>query len=103
MKRFVALIIFTLIFSFPLLVGAHGSATHVMGTVTEATSGQVTVKTPKGKMVTIAFTTDTIFQHNGITTNDARPQVGNRLIAEAAKIEGKLVAVEVKFTSPKSK
>lgn len=103
MKRFFAFIIVAMLLSFPLFVGAHGNASHILGTVTEATHDQVTVKTPKGKTVTIHFSTDTIFQHNGITTSDARPQVGNRLIAEAAKIEGKFVAVEVKFASPKSK
>ena len=103
MNRFIALLIAAIIFSAPLMAGAHGKATHVMGTVTEATTEQVTVKTPKGKVVTIHFSADTIFQHNGITTKDARPQVGNRLMAEAATVEGNLVAVEVKFASPKSK
>lgn len=103
MKQLFSLIIVTLLLSLPLFVGAHGSAMHVMGTVVEATQDQVTIKTPKGKKVTVAFSSDTIFQHNGITSTDARPQVGNRLIAEAAKIEGKLIAVEVKFASPKSK
>lgn len=103
MKRFLALIMIAIVFSLPLVAGAHGNATHVMGTVTEAANDQVTIKTPKGKMVTVFFSADTIFQRNGITTSDARPQVGNRLIAEAAKIEDKLVAVEVKFASPKTK
>lgn len=103
MKRLLTLIIVAFILSFPLLVGAHGSATHVMGTVTATTQDQITVKTPKGKSVTILVTSDTSFQHNGISTQDARPQVGNRLIAEAAKIEGKLVAIDIKFSSPKSK
>ena len=87
----------------PIFVGAHDSATHVLGTVTEATNDQVTVKTPKGEIVTIYFGADTIFQQNGITLNEARPKVGNRLIAEAAKIKGKLVAEEVKFATAKTK
>lgn len=103
MKRLLPLIIVAFFLSFPLVVGAHGSATHVMGTVTETTKDEITVKTPKGKSVTIVVNADTSFQHNGISTNDARPQVGNRLIAEAAKIEGKLVAINIKFSSPKSK
>ncbi|MDT7043923.1 DUF5666 domain-containing protein [Candidatus Nitronereus thalassa] len=103
MKRLLALTILLLLLSAPLFVGAHGNASHVLGTVTETTQDQITVKTPKGKVVTIHISPDTIFQHNGITTNDARPQVGNRLIAEAAKIDDKLVAIEIKFSSPKSK
>ena len=103
MKRFLAFIIITAILLLPLFVGAHGNATHVLGTVTEATNDQVTVKTPKGEIVTIYFGADTIFQQNGITLNEARPKVGNRLIAEAAKIKGKLVAEEVKFATAKTK
>ena len=103
MNQLLSRIIVTLLFSLPILAGAHGSATHVLGTVTEASNDQVTIQTPKGKKVTIAFSPDTILQQNGITTDTARPQVGSRLIAEAAKIKGKLVAVEVKFASPKKK
>ena len=103
MKRFLAFIIVTCMLSFPLIVGAHGNATHVMGTVTETTQDHITVKTPKGKSVTLVITSDTSFQRNGISTKDARPQVGNRLIAEAANIEGKFVAIDIKFSSPKSK
>ena len=103
MKRSLALIVVTAILSFPLVVEAHGSATHVLGTVTKTANDKVTVKTPKGEIVIIYFRNDTIFQKNGITSANARPKVGNRLIAEAAKIEGKLVAVEVKFATPKIK
>ena len=103
MERFLAFIIITAILLLPLFVGAHGNATHVLGTVTEATNDQVTVKTPRGEIVTIYFGANTIFQQNGITLNEARPKVGNRLIAEAAKIKGKLVAEEVKFATAKTK
>ena len=103
MKRSLALIVVTAILSFPLVVEAHGSATHVLGTVTKTANDKVTVKTPKGEIVIIYFRNDTIFQQNGVTSSDARPKVGDRLIAEAANIEGKLVAVEVKFATPKIK
>ena len=53
--------------------------------------------------MTIYFGTDTIFQQNGVNKSDARPKVGNRLIAQAVKIKGKLVAVEIKFATPKTK
>ena len=102
MKQFLALIVINAMLSLPLIVGAHGNTIHVLGTVTETTNDQVTVKTPKGEIVTIYFVTDTIFQQNGVTSSDARPKVGDRLIAEAANIEGKLVAVEVKFATPKN-
>ena len=103
MERFLAFIIITAILLLPLFVEAHGKASHVLGTVTEATNDQVTVKTPKGEIVTIYFGADTIFQQNGITLNEARPKVGNRIIAEAAKIKDKLVAEAVKFATTKTK
>ena len=102
MKQSLALIVITAILSLTLVVGAHGNAIHVFGTVTGTTNDQVTVKTPKGEILTIYFATDTIFQKNGVTNTDARPKVGNRLIAEATKIEGKLVAMEVKFAAQKN-
>ena len=83
-------------------MGGHGSATHILGTVTETKNDEVTVETPKGEIVTIYFVADTTFQKNGVNKNNARPKVGNRLIAEAVKIGGKLVAVEVKFATPKT-
>ncbi|MDA0737371.1 MAG: hypothetical protein O2999_02415 [Nitrospirae bacterium] len=103
MKRLLALTILIAIFSCPILVEAHGSASHVLGTVTATTQDQITIKTPKGELVTLSISPDTIFQHNGITTQEARPQVGNRLIAEAAKIDKHLMAIEIKFSTPKSK
>ena len=103
MKRSLALIVIATILSYPFVVGANGSAIHILGTVTETKNDEVTVETPKGEIVTIYFVTDTIFQKNGITSTDARPKVGNRLIAEAVKIEGKLVAVEIKFATLKTK
>lgn len=103
MKQMLTCLALSTVLLFPLLAGAHGNATHILGTVTEASQNQVTVKTPKGKTVTLHFNDETIFQKNGITTQKARPQVGNRLIAEANTIDGKLVAIEVKFASPKTK
>lgn len=103
MKPLLTLTIVTVLLCFPLFVGAHGSASHVLGTVTATTQDQITIKTPKGEVVTLSISPDTIFQHNGITTKETRPQVGNRLIAEAAKIDKHLVAIEIKFSSPKPK
>lgn len=103
MKHVLLLALFALVLTFPFLAGGHGNASHVLGTVTATTQDQITIKTPKGELVTLSISPDTIFQHNGITTKEARPQVGNRLIAEAAKIDTHLVAIEIKFSSPKPK
>ena len=60
----------------PALAFAHGSATHILGTVTESSHDHIVVKTLKGKLVTVTINADTVLQHNGITTKDMRPQVG---------------------------
>ena len=86
MKRFLTVTLLAVILACPLFVGAHGNEAHVLGTVTEATQDQITIKTLKGKSVMLAITADTTFQHNGIATKEARPQVGNRLIAVAEKM-----------------
>lgn len=103
MKRFLALTILVAILACPLFVGAHGDEDHLLGTVTEATQDQITIKTLKGKSVTLAITADTTFQHNGIATKKARPQVGNRLIAVAEKDGDSFIAKNIKFSTPKSK
>jgi len=103
MKRFLALTILAAILSCPLFVAAHGNEAHVLGTVTEATQDQITIKTLKGKSVRLAITANTTFQHNGIDTKKVRPQVGNRLIAVAEKDGEAFVAKNIKFSSPKSK
>ena len=45
MKRSLALIVVAAILSFPLVVEAHGSATHVLGTVTTVSYTHLTLPT----------------------------------------------------------
>ena len=78
MIRQISVAIISLMFFIPTLLFAHGSFTHVLGTVTEATEDQIVVQTIKGGVVTLTVTPETIYQHNGITTKDIRPEVGNR-------------------------
>lgn len=82
---------------------AHGDAKHILGVVMEAANDHVVVMTTKGETVTIAFDPDTSFQQNGIHKKDARPQVGDRLIAEVSKKGEAMVAEEIQFSRPKSK
>ena len=103
MKRCLPFTLVVIILSCSLFVGAHGRATHILGTVTETTKDRIILQTSKGKLVTLVITAETSFQENGITTNTARPQVGNRLVVEAAKIENTFVAIEITFSSPISK
>ena len=98
----VLLIVFLSLFlSLPLW--AHGDAEHILGVVTAATKDQVVVKTTKGKTVTIAFDSSTTFQQDGIHKKDARPQVGDRLVAEVSQKGDVMVAEEIHFTTSKTK
>ncbi|MGE0473277.1 MAG: hypothetical protein AB7P17_06555 [Nitrospirales bacterium] len=85
---------------------AHGKGSHVIGTVTSVGDDHVVVQTPKGESTTIAFQPNTTFQHNGIHSDTARPQVGDRLAAEVTKNgvpeNRDWVATELKFVTPKN-
>ena len=100
MKKQIMTTVFLLIL--PALLWAHGGAIHVLGTVTQADDQYVIIKTPKGNMVSIAFNAETTFRYQGISRTHTRPQVGDRLIAEAAKKGDELVATEINFSTPKS-
>ncbi len=101
--RHFLIIAFVLIF--PTFAWSHGDAGHVMGTVTAMETDHVIVKTPKGESLSLAFQPQTIFQHNGIHEKDARPQVGDRLVAEVTKQgvpqDRDWVATEITFSTPK--
>ena len=84
-------------------VWAHGGAEHILGVVTEASQDQVVVKTTKGQTVTIAIDANTTIQQDGIHKKEARPQVGDRLVAEVSKKGDAMVAEEISFTTSKSK
>jgi hypothetical protein len=89
------------------LVWAHGDASHVMGTVTALADDHVVVTTPKGESVSLAFHPQITFQQNDIHVEHARPQVGDRLVAEVSKKgvpeNRDWVATEITFATPKKK
>ena len=91
----------------PLSVWAHGDSAHVMGTVTALETDHVVITTTKGEQLSLAFQTKTTFQKNGINVEGARPQVGDRLVAEVTKKglpkDRDWVATEIKFATPKKK
>jgi hypothetical protein len=91
----------------PTLVLGHGDAAHIMGTVTAMQIDHVVVKTPKGQTLSLAFQPQTIWQQDGIHQKDARPQVGDRLVAEVTKKglpeNRDWVATEINFATPKKK
>jgi hypothetical protein len=88
-------------------VRAHGDASHVMGTVTAVGDDHVVVTTTKGENLSLAFHPQIIFQQNGIHVEHARPQVGDRLVAEVSKKgvpeNRDWVASEITFATPKKK
>ena len=102
MKRYRVLTIMAFMLSFPLFVSAHGDAHHVLGTVTEAAQDHVVIQTLQGQSVTLVINADTVFQRNGVTTKDARPKVGNRMVAEAEEHGDSLIATTIRFSSSKS-
>ncbi|HNP29208.1 MAG: hypothetical protein KC592_16195 [Nitrospira sp.] len=88
-------------------VWAHGDAAHIMGTVTDIGTDHVVVTTPKGETLTLAFHPQITFQQNGIHVEHARPQIGDRLVAEVSKKgvpeNRDWVATEITFATPKKK
>jgi len=107
MKPFIRLLIFASFFMIPNFTWSHGDASHVMGTVTAMEADHVVVQTTKGESVSLAFQPETIFQQNGIHKKDARPLVGDRLVAEVTKKglpqNRDWVATEITFATPKKK
>ena len=103
MNRYFSLIVLltSLVLTSP--AWGHGNSEHILGTVVETTNNHVVVKTTKGESVSINFRANTNFQQNGINSKDARPQAGDRLIAEVSKDGEAFVASEIRFSSPKTK
>jgi len=107
MKSIFRLLILASILILPAFGWGHGDAAHIMGTVTDIQTDHVVVKTPKGQTLALAFQPLTIWQQDGIHQKDARPQVGDRLVAEVTKkglpANRDWVATEITFATPKKK
>ncbi len=107
MKLICRLLILSSILILPTFAWGHGDASHIMGTVTAVEADHVMVTTTKGHSLSLAFQPQTIFQQNGIHKKDARPQVGDRLMAEVTKKgvpqNRDWVATEITFATPKKK
>jgi len=104
MARFFGLTVLLFTLLCPVFLFAHGDGAHVLGTVTFSAADHIVVTTLKGKSVSIALRPDTTFRKNGITTDHARPGIGDRLFAEVTK-QGRQkgeewVAKEIRFGTP---
>lgn len=82
----------------PLLIWAHGTGIHVLGTVAEITADHLSIRVPNGDTVTVTVNAKTRYRTKKGTT--PKPQVGDRVVIEAAKDNGTLTAVEVQFNPP---
>ena len=78
---------------------AHGSDQHVLGTVTLIDASHVEVKSPKGKTIDVQINKQTRFREKGNPKGKNLPQVGDRVVIEATKDNGSLIATEVHFSS----
>ena len=103
MTRWIVILIFL---SLPFTTSplwAHGGNDHVLGTVTESTDQHIIIKTPKGKSASISIHPETEFHKNGISTKDARPQIGDRLVAEVSRDGEHFIGKVIKFSTPQAK
>lgn len=81
---------------------AHGSGSHIMGTVTAASDTQLDVLTKSGTRLVIKLTDKTTFQARKGTTG-LRPKVGDRVVIDAANKDNFLTATQVQFATPPAK
>lgn len=81
---------------------AHGTSQHVLGTVTAIDETHIEIKTPKGASVTVLLDKNTKFKAKRAPKLNEPPEVGDRVVVEAAKDEKKgLIATEVHYASAK--
>ncbi len=80
------------------LLWAHGTGVHVLGTVAEITDDHLNIRVPNGSTVTVKANSKTRYRTKKGTT--PKPQVGDRVVIEAAKDGESLLAVDVQFSPP---
>jgi hypothetical protein len=76
---------------------AHGTALHVMGTVTAMTDDSITVQTKAKEPVTVYIMPDTKYEKSGSAASMKDLKIGDRVVIHAAKMNDKLMASEVSF------
>lgn len=78
-------------------LGAHEGHTHVMGTVTVVTDGQMVVQTKGGHTETIQLDRNTRYRAAGVATSSGTVRVGDRVVVEVREEAGGLLAAEVRY------
>jgi hypothetical protein len=76
---------------------AHGTYTHVMGTVTKITDTEVTVETTDKQVTVVKIASNTSFLKGGAAATLKDLKVGDRVVIHAKPIGSDLVAHEVRF------
>lgn len=94
MNRIALLITMVLLLGSPL-AWAHGAGVHVIGTLAEVTADHLDIRVPNGTTVTVNVNAKTRYRSKKATT--PKPQVGDRVVIDAAKDGAALVAVDVQF------
>jgi preprotein translocase subunit YajC len=78
-------------------LAAHGTYTHVMGTVTKIADDAVTVETTDKQTTVVKIAANTSFIKNGEAATLKDLKVGDRVVIHAKPIGADLVAHEVRF------
>jgi hypothetical protein len=95
MKKQISIAIVFLVFAAAL--AAHGTYTHVMGTVTKIADDAVTVETTDKQITVVKIAPNTSFVKNGEAATLKDLKVGDRVVIHAKPIGTDLVAHEVRF------
>ena len=76
---------------------AHDGHTHIFGTIATLGERHIVVKTKDGKTIPISVTGETTYRRQPAVAGNATPQVGDRVVVEAAEESGGLVASHIRF------
>jgi len=79
---------------------AHGTYTHVMGTVTKITDSEITVETMDKQVMVVRIAANTSFLKGGAAATLKDLKVGDRVVIHAKPIGTDLVAHEIRFGKP---
>ena len=78
---------------------------HVLGTITAIDATHVEIKTAMGQFVTVQVNKKTHYKDESNPKKSTMPEIGNRVVIKAEKIEKKgdnlLLAIDIHFSSAK--
>jgi hypothetical protein len=84
---------------------AHSTDQHVLGTITAIDATHVEIKTTMGQLVNLRIDKKTRYKDESHPKKPTMPEVGNRVVVMAEKIEKKgdkvLLATDIHFSSAK--